>query len=231
MFGPEGGGHPRGASGAFLEICDRAGIRLRTPERLESMCCGTPWKSKGMTAGWEHMRGLVVPALTEATEGGRLPVIVDASSCTEGLDIMLRSTSGPDGLRVVDAIGFAAGLLTRLEVSARIPSVALHPTCSSTIAGTTPQLVAIAEHIADEVFIPADAGCCGFAGDRGLLHPELTASATAPEAAGIDAAERTRGERFTEYASSNRTCEIGLTRSTGRPYRHILELLAEATKP
>lgn len=238
MFGPEGGGHPGGASGAFLDVCDRAGVGLRTPEGLGSMCCGTPWKSKGMTAGWEHMRSVVVPGLLEATEGGRLPVVVDASSCAEGLAIMLRSAAdtvpeapGAHRLRVVDAIEFAAGLLPRLPVRRRVPSVALHPTCSSTIAGTTPQLAAIAAHVADEVFTPVDAGCCGFAGDRGLLHPELTASATAPESAGIEEAERERGGRFAEYASSNRTCEIGLTRATGRPYRHILELLAEATRP
>ncbi|BCT77745.1 oxidoreductase [Sinomonas cyclohexanicum] len=235
MFGPEDGGHPGGASGAFLDVCDRAGVRLRTPEGLGSMCCGTPWKSKGMTAGWEHMRSVVVPVLVEATDGGRLPIVVDASSCAEGLAVMLRSaaetTPGAQRLRVVDAIEFAAGLLPRLGVHRRFPSMALHPTCSSQIAGTTAQLAAIAGRIADEVFTPVDAGCCGFAGDRGLLHPELTASATAPESAGIEEAERARGGRFAEYASSNRTCEIGLTRATGRPYRHILELLAEATRP
>ncbi|KHL04568.1 oxidoreductase [Sinomonas humi] len=231
MFGPEEGRHPGGASSAFIELCDRAGVRLRTPEGLGSMCCGTPWKSKGMTAGWEHMRSITVPSLVEATEGGRLPIVVDASSCAEGLAIMLRSAAESAGLRVMDAIAFAAGLLPKLEVRARISSVALHPTCSSTIAGTTAHLGAIAGHIADEVFTPAEAGCCAFAGDRGLLHPELTESATAEEAAGIAEAESARGGLFAQYASSNRTCEIGLTRATGRPYRHILELLAEATRP
>lgn len=235
MFGPEPGGHPGGAAGAFLDVCDRAGVRLRTPDGLGSMCCGTPWKSKGMTAGWEHMRSVVVPALMAASGGGRLPIVVDASSCAEGLAVMLRSAAeagpAPAALRVVDAVEFAAELLPRLSVGRRIPSVALHPTCSGTIAGTAPQLAAIAGHIADEVFTPAEAGCCAFAGDRGLLHPELSASATAPEAGGIEEAERARGGRFAEYASSNRTCEIGLTRATARPYRHILELLAEATRP
>jgi D-lactate dehydrogenase len=33
------------------------------------------------------------------------------------------------------------------------------------------------------------------------------------------------------FASSNRTCELAMTRATGRPYRHILELLEEATRP
>lgn len=32
------------------------------------------------------------------------------------------------------------------------------------------------------------------------------------------------------YASCNRTCETGMARATGRPYRHVLELIEEATR-
>ena len=31
--------------------------------------------------------------------------------------------------------------------------------------------------------------------------------------------------------SANRTCEIGMTRATGRPYRHVIEVLEELTRP
>lgn len=56
-----------------------------------------------------------------------------------------------------------------------------------------------------------------------MLHPELTDGATREEAADVAA-------RPTEqYASCNRTCEMGMTRATGRTYRHVLELLAERT--
>ncbi len=72
--------------------------------------------------------------------------------------------------------------------------------------------------------VPDAWDCCAFAGDRGLLHPELTASATRAEAARV-----ARGAHFDAYASVNRTCEIGLTRATGQPYRHLLELLDTAT--
>jgi len=79
--------------------------------------------------------------------------------------------------------------------------------------------------VADDVVVPDDWQCCAFAGDRGLLHPELTASATRQEAAEIDARD------FDAYASVNRTCEIGMARATGHPYRHLLELLEQATRP
>jgi D-lactate dehydrogenase len=34
---------------------------------------------------------------------------------------------------------------------------------------------------------------------------------------------------FDAWASVNRPCEIALSRATDRPYRHLLELLADAT--
>ncbi len=79
--------------------------------------------------------------------------------------------------------------------------------------------------IADEVLVPDDWNCCAFAGDRGMLHPELTASATAAEAAEVRAAGADA------HASLNRTCELGMTRATGQPYQHVLELLERATRP
>jgi D-lactate dehydrogenase len=30
------------------------------------------------------------------------------------------------------------------------------------------------------------------------------------------------------HASLNRTCELGMTRETGKPYRHVLEILEDA---
>jgi D-lactate dehydrogenase len=166
----------------------------------------------------------VLPALAEATEGGRLPVVVDASSCAQGLVTMAGSESSGD-LTVLDAIEFvAARMLPRLTVTAPLSSLALHPTCSSTELGTAAAMEVLGRAIAREVVVPRAWGCCAFAGDRGLLHPELTASATAPEARELAFRE------FAAYASSNRTCEIGMSRATGKPYVHILELLEAATR-
>ncbi len=222
MFGPEPGGI--GATEALLRLCVRADVPLRTPAAPNALCCGTPWKSKGYSSGYDAMRATVVPALLEATDSGRLPVVVDASSCTQGLVTMVRNDSRAN-LRFLDATEFVAGeILDRLTVSEPVPSVALHPTCSSTELGSTWAMEQIARFISPDVYVPVSWGCCAFAGDRGLLHPELTASATGAEAAELST------RTFAGYASSNRTCELGMTRATGRPYRHILELLEGATR-
>ena len=61
--------------------------------------------------------------------------------------------------------------------------------------------------------------------DRGFLFPELTEAATVEEAAEI------RARDFAAHVSSNRTCEIGMERATGRPYVHAVQLLEELTRP
>ncbi|MDQ3431403.1 MAG: 4Fe-4S dicluster domain-containing protein, partial [Actinomycetota bacterium] len=227
MFGPEPGASPHahgsGATGALVDLCVRARVPLRTPEGIGGLCCGTPWKSKGLTSGYDAMADRVVPALRRATEDGRLPIVVEASSCAEGLVTMV--TSRAPELRVVDAVEFVRDtVLPRLTITRSASTVVVHPTCSNERAGTTTALVDLANAVSDDVVVPLAWSCCGFAGDRGLLHPELTASATKLEAAEVKALTG-----VTAYVSSNRTCEIGMTRATGETYRHVLELLAEAT--
>ncbi|MFJ9582408.1 FAD-binding and (Fe-S)-binding domain-containing protein [Streptomyces acidicola] len=221
LFGPADPHAGPGVRDAFLALCERAGVEVRVPESIASLCCGTPWKSKGLTAGHAVMREQVVPVLRSATEEGALPVVVDAASCTEGLARML----GEEGIQVVDAVAFVdSTVLPRLPAARRIPSVVVHPTCSSTQLGIDPALLRVADAIAEDVVQPQDWSCCAFAGDRGLLHPELTSSATAAEARAV------RNHPATAYASVNRTCELGMTRATGHPYRHLLELLDEVTR-
>ncbi|HEY4605977.1 MAG TPA: FAD-linked oxidase C-terminal domain-containing protein, partial [Blastococcus sp.] len=219
MFGPTTG---PGVRDAFLALCDRAGVSVRVPEEIGALCCGTPWKSKGLTDGWAAMREQVLPVLLTATDDGALPVVVDAASCTEGLQRLLAE----EGITIVDAVAFVdATVLPRLPAARRLPSLVVHPTCSSTQLGINPALLRVAAAAAEEVVQPEDWSCCAFAGDRGLLHPELTASATYAEARAV------RRHRATAYASVNRTCELGMTRATGHPYQHVLEVLDEVTRP
>ncbi|MGW2034979.1 FAD-binding and (Fe-S)-binding domain-containing protein [Streptomyces sp. NPDC001811] len=234
LFAPQDGGRENpggapGAAGAFLRLCARAGVPVAVPSGLDGLCCGTPWQSKGYTAGYGTMAARTLEALWEASGHGRLPVVCDASSCTHGLDQLRDALPESDrarfaALRFVDSVVFAAEhLLPALPEPRRLGRLALHPTCSTVHLGIETALRTVAAAVSDEVTVPDNWGCCAFAGDRGLLHPEITASAVAAQAAELKAGT------YDAYASCNRTCELGMTRATGQPYRHVLELLDEAT--
>ncbi|MEX1077963.1 MAG: FAD-binding and (Fe-S)-binding domain-containing protein [Homoserinimonas sp.] len=227
MFGPAAEGI--GSAEAFRRLCERAGVAVVTPDTIDSLCCGTPWKSKGLAGGYTTMVEKTVRSLLAASGGGRLPIACDNSSCSEGLVHALENVRELDGapiaLTIIDAVDFAAErILPALEPGERIASLTVHPTCSSTRLGSNSNLQQLADAVAVTATVPVDWGCCGFAGDRGMLHPELTASATRAEAAEVASGD------FDAHASCNRTCEIGMSRATGSDYRHILELLEESTR-
>ncbi|WP_307794840.1 FAD-binding and (Fe-S)-binding domain-containing protein [Leifsonia sp. TF02-11] len=224
MFGSDGG---VGATEALRRLAARAGVALVAPEGIEGLCCGTPWKSKGHLDGYRRMSDRVIPALLAASDGGRLPIVCDAASCTEGLETLLATSANEaPALRFVDATEFARDvLLPALPAPTRVGSVMVHRTCSTAALGADGALDELAAFAARSVHHPDDWSCCAFAGDRGMLHPELTASATSAEAAEVAAGQ------FDAYVSANRTCEIGMTRATGRTYRHVLELVEDVTRP
>lgn len=218
MFGPADG---IGATSAFTRLLERAGVSAVVPAGIDALCCGTPWSSKGFAKGHATMTARVRAAVRAASRDGALPVVCDASSCTEGFAATLRG----EGVEVVDAVAFVAStVLPRLTPTPVAELLGLHPTCSSKQLGIDPALRAVGEAVASEVRVPDAWGCCAYAGDRGMLHPELTEAATAPEAAEV------AGWGADAFASCNRTCELGMTKATGESYVHVLELLERATR-
>ena len=201
---------------SFASLVNKAGLSFITPEGISDLCCATPWKSKGIASGYRTMVEKTVAALMASSRNGALPIVCDNSSCTEGLVDAVKAVAGGK-LQIIDSVDFAAQtLLPRLHVARQLEKVAIHPTCSSTLSGSNSNLELLASSISQSVITPLDWGCCAFAGDRGLLHPELTAAATAPEVASIGT------EEFDAYLSTNLTCEIALSRASGARYEHVL---------
>jgi D-lactate dehydrogenase len=207
---------------ALLALSVRAGLPLWIPPDVAGHCCAVPWSSKGYQSGRDQMAACTRVALQRWTDGGRLPVVTDASSCAQGLIDELEL----DGIDVSDSIDWVHDrLLEQLAPRHKLPSVLVHPTCSAGHLGLTGKLVSIAEKVADQVIIPAATGCCGMGGDRGWLHPELPASALR------DTELELQGREFDACVSSNRTCELALHEHTGRPFRSFVLMLEELTRP
>jgi D-lactate dehydrogenase len=209
---------------AFIALCARAGVEVMIPEGIEGSCCTTPWKSKGLTGGYDVMSAVTKERILEISKSRKIPIVCDATSCTDGLgDLEEKARSGAE---ILDALSFIADrVLPRLNVKKKLASIALHPTCSGTQLGLNESMKKIAHFVADEVYVPENWACCGFGGDRGLLHPELTESATFSEASEI--ISRT----FSEYSSANRPCEIAMSQATGQSYKHLLQVLERSSRP
>jgi D-lactate dehydrogenase len=215
---------------ALAAVSERAGSPVWIPHDVAGSCCSVPFSSKGYTDAHKFKANETVERLWRWTGGGTLPVVMDATSCGYGLSdfgegvLTEENQARHAEIEIIDSITWAERLLEKLEVTKKTASVTVHPTCSGAHLGLNKALASVAGELAEEVVVPVNATCCGFAGDRGMLHPELTASATEAEAAEVKLNPTTR------HVSSNRTCEVGLERATGEPYESIIYLLEEATR-
>jgi D-lactate dehydrogenase len=221
---------------ALVAVSARAGLPVWIPGDVAGSCCGLPWGSKGFGAAHAHKAGELVERLWAWSEEGALPIVVDAASCTgqvaepgEGT-LSEANAERLAAMTILDSVAWAHDrLLPELRIVRKLDAAAIHPTCATNRQGNARRLAALAAALAEDVYQPPTATCCGFAGDRGISHPELTASATRAEASELAAREADRP--FDAYLSSNRTCEIGMTRATGHPYESVINALDRATRP
>ncbi|MFM2145440.1 MAG: hypothetical protein RL732_276 [Bacteroidota bacterium] len=211
----------------FFSVCDKAGIGVVVPDQAGSLCCGQVFSSKGYGPAFRHMANKAISSLWKASQEGKFTIVIDVSSCAYTLH-QLRPALGPenkvkfDRMRIVDSIDFLHEyVLPAAVVGNRKNKVALHPVCSLKKMGTESRFVAVARHFADTVTVPETAGCCGMAGDRGFLVPELTASATRAEAASLS------GASYEGYYSSTKTCEMALSAAVKANYESVLYLADE----
>jgi D-lactate dehydrogenase len=213
----------------LLRVARRAGLDLWIPDEVSEHCCGMPFSSKGFSRAHRLAAARMLEALWHWTDAGRLPVVSDSSPCTFTLkqapvDLGAPANERYARLQILDGIEFAhEQILPRLGPRRRRGRVVLHPVCSVHKMELVGKLEAVARVYAAAADVPIAAGCCGFAGDRGFRFPELSRAALQPEAIEV------RARAYDGYYCSSRTCEIGLTRATGKPYRSLWHLLDQAT--
>jgi D-lactate dehydrogenase len=223
--------HPKSVVEAMVDVSERAGAPVWVPPEVAGSCCGLPFGSKGYGAAHRQKANEMVERLWQWSGEGRLPVVIDASSCTQAVADPGEGVLSEENaerlakLEILDSVEWANDrLLPLLEISEKVGTATVHPTCATRHMGLAPRLRALANALADDVHVAPSATCCGFAGDRGISHPELTASATQPQA------EELAGRGFDARLSSNRTCEIGMTRATDAPYESVVILLERLTR-
>jgi D-lactate dehydrogenase len=145
---------------ALVTLSARAGQPLWIPEDVRGLCCSTPWSSKGYKRGQAWISEQMCDALLRWSDGGKLPVVVDAASCTLGLmDDLLEHLDDErkdrsKKVRILDSIEWCKSLLPALHITKTIPEIIVHPTCSTTHLGLNASLLEIARELADHALIP-----------------------------------------------------------------------------
>ena len=217
-------------SEAFVAISQRAHINLRIPENVTGHCCGMPFASKGHQQAYQLSLHHTLMQMWAWSGQGRNSIVVDTTSCTHSLRTCSDDLNDEDvkfwkKLTIIDGIEFLHDyVLPKLKIQSINEDVVLHPNCSARKLGLDAKMLAVAKICAKSATVPLNLGCCAFAGDRGLLYPELTQSATEKESAEVNA------RAYGGYYSSNIPCEIGMSEATGRDYNSIVYLVEKASR-
>ncbi len=215
----------------LVKVAERAGVSLEIPDDVTGVCCGMSFSSKGYAETYKATLHETLTKFWEWSEGGKTPIVIDTTSCAHSLRTCSDSLS-PDDLAIykrmviLDSLEFIHDtLLPRLDLHPVDEDVVLHPNCSARRLGLDGAMLAIAKRCARSATVPLELGCCAFAGDRGLLHPELTASAAEKESAEVLSGD------YGGYYSSNIPCEMGMSEATGKEYVGIVYLVERASRP
>ena len=196
-------------------LLEAAGFQVIYPEKMDSLCCGMLFSSKGYVEAGRKASDTLKAALEAASDGGRIPILCDMSPCL----YTMKSNFG-DELPLYEPTEFIEKfVLEHLTLKPIDEKVALFAVCSAKKMGVDPCLKRVAERCAREVVV-VDSNCDGFAGDRGFLFPELNEH-------GLRDLRR-QVEGCDEGFAVSRTCEVGLSRNSGIVFKSIVYLVAAA---
>lgn len=200
----------------MVSLLGKAGYEVIFPENMSSLCCGTIWESKGMPEIADRKTAELEEALWQASEQGRYPVLCDQSPCLHRMKHKIKK------MRLYEPAEFILGFLAdRLDFHQTDTPVAIHLTCSMRLMHKTGKMLELARMCSTNVLVPEGVGCCGFAGDKGMTHPELNKYALRK------LKDQVKGIPF--GYSNSRTCDIGLATNSGIPYVSIAYLVNRCT--
>ena len=200
------------------QLLVRAGFTIIYPDAMNTHCCGMPFSSKGFAEANHAQSDALEKALLKASENGKYPVLYDMSPC-----FYHSAAEFSEALKIVDPIEFMLDyVMPHLDVKNKKDTVAVFPVCSVKKIGKMDQLMSLSQLCANQVTM-IDSNCCGFAGDRGFLIPELN------EHGLRDLKEQIPSNCEVGYSTS-RTCEIGLERTSGIDFKSIFYLIEEVTR-
>jgi len=199
-------------------VLTKAHIEVIIPENIANQCCGMPWFSKGLNRLAIEKRNEFIEMISTTSPKQQWRIITDASPCA------LTLNQANNQVKVYELSQYIAEyVLPKLTITPTNETFMLHKTCSSIKMDNGIYLEKIARACSNNIIIPEDISCCGFAGDKGFYLPELNKSALQPLKKQIPLHCK-RG------LSNSRSCEIGLSEQSNISYQSFLYLLDQVSQ-
>lgn len=207
----------RSLSEVTITLLERAGFNVIVPDNSRDLCCGQMWESKGDFKNADMKQQQLLQAMADVSDNGKMPVIIDALSCTK------RALQGNPNIEIVDLVEFMHDkVLPKLHLTKKA-NATIHIGCSARHMHMETKMMALANACVEHIVVPAGIECCGFAGEKGLYKPEINASA-------LRNIKKLIPADFKQGYSANRTCEVGLSHHSGISYQHLAYLLEECSR-
>ncbi len=202
----------------MVELMNKGGFEVIYPEKLNSLCCGMAFSSKGYKEAGIKKSNELEAALIMASENGKYQVLCDMSPCLFNM-----KENWTSGMKLYEPVEFILEyLIPNLEITPLNETITVFPVCSIKKMGLEDKLVELAEKCASKVVVP-EINCCGFAGDRGFSFPELNQH-------GLRDLKNQLVEGIKYGYSTSRTCEIGLSFHSGISHQSIVYLVDKVSK-
>ncbi len=207
-----------------LNLAKKAKITVDIPDDFKYLCCGQAFASKGFDDAAKIAKLNLLETIYKVTNKGKIPLIMSASSCAYHI-IKDESNYEPKytDLKIIEITEWAYILLNYLKFIKSNKNIMLHINCSIDKLGLREKLIQIAKAAANYVYIPVHSTCCGSAGDRSLIYPEIIESSL------YQVKKEIINLNITECYSSNSTCEFSIANSLKIKSKSILFLLDECS--
>lgn len=205
-----------------LNLFAKAGYQAVFPERLSQLCCGQPFDSKKDQKNADKASFKLNDALLKASNNGEYPIYIDNAPCA--LKVFKAQAEGliDERLTLYNSAEFLAeNVLSKLTIEKKLPELSLHIPCSTKSMHSEASLTQLAQACSDQLQ-PSNIDCCGFAGDKGFVLPELNQN-------GLRNLQKTFSNSCAHGVSMSKTCQIGLSSKAGFSYLSIEALLDQCS--
>jgi D-lactate dehydrogenase len=200
------------------ELLKRAGYEIIFPERLDELCCGMAFSSKGFRDAGLFKSKELEEALWKSSDEGHIPILCDMSPCL----YTMKENMEPR-MKLYEPVEFILNYIVKeLTINKIDEPIMVFPVCSAKKMGLESKLMQLAGLCSTQVFVP-ETNCCGFAGDRGFSYPELNKHGLRNLVINVP-----KGVR--QGYSTSRTCEIGLSLNSKISFKSIIYLVEKASR-